>query len=215
MRRIEEKSRSSELPPVVLWLDQLEQIFEHLPSAADLSLRSGDYAFENLDDLKTSLRGRTIYELEISSLRPYFSLRFGRSLCRIYAGDRDAYPIFYETERIIKQNQRKFPILYRTLPWIVAIAIINLTGYSSLHAVISNAIFIVVYTRSAIIANFRHSTIYIEYKSNRSNFFERHRETIISNVIAAVVGGIIVAVATSSGVVQAISAAFRSALDSN
>lgn len=189
--------------PVVLWLDDLQDIYEVLRSSSDhITIESKEHRFESISDVAAHFNSRTINYLKISSYSPHVSLELFPLWVSVWAdGDKKDKPNpFYPIDRILSARQRKFPFLYSFVSFWILLGIDQLaSAFVPLYMPYS------IYPKLAALAwliwlgwvRMRScATINLVPRASARSFWERNRDQIFLALISGLVGAILGVAAT-------------------
>jgi hypothetical protein len=115
MKRIKkEKAFSKEYYPVVVWLDDLQELYDILKKqGGEVDISNDDYKFESIEDATNHFGRRPQYSLTLSGSKPYSQVEFTRLWTRLYvSAGPDSARTYYDLDEVLIRSQRRFPFLY-------------------------------------------------------------------------------------------------------
>jgi len=205
MRKVKKPIRK-ELPPVKLYLDDLESICAILKQGAkSIDITTEDYEVKDIKQLK-NLEIKKIHLLEIECREPYIHVEFYPSWATIYFAEDSTYNrgLLSQIEDVL--NKRKVFIgRFLTSSWAPALSGM-LVGASFFAMVIMFARQLMSYAWLCLaltllftlftIFVFRiglkcYSTIVLLERKERVSFWERNSDQILVAIIAALIGSLI------------------------
>jgi hypothetical protein len=194
-----EKSYDRDYGPVVLWLDDIKEIYERLKAtASDVEISNKDYKFDNLESVINYFDGHTQYQMVVSASKPYVRYschRHGSSL-RVGSGPSSA-ELFLELDEIIGRRQRKPKWAYSWWIMLVLMALGPLQFLfledtaRRLGILAIQLILFAWFMRAMFIGLRRGSVIHMVKRSEAPDFLKRNKDQLLMMVISALVGGIL------------------------
>lgn len=103
-------------PPVVLYLEDLEEIERVLrDNALAFSISYGNYQYDSVSELVGAVGAKQIRDVRLRARDSYTSVDLDRNLTSAFvsADDNKAASVFYQLEEIILRCRRLFPWLYK------------------------------------------------------------------------------------------------------
>src|SRR5216684_1723774 len=196
------KSFTRSYRPVVIWLEDLEEIVATLQETTkDVQISTDDYRFTTVDEVKEHFGPKTQFAMEITSSAPYLRLQLTRLWVELYVSpDPQSAKLFHEIDGVLSRCQRS--VFYRywlIVPSMVALysdfvfpkvpATVVITGLGTVGAFWFLCVCFVTMSRCAV--------IYLQRRSESSPFFERTKDQLLLLLIGGLLGGVI----TFAGVV--------------
>jgi len=192
------KSFSRKYGPVMLWLDDAQEIFDRVKGTAEsVEVANDDYTFATLESAKEYLGEAPRYVFKISSSRPYMSLDGDRTGTSLYvsSGEKSAQ-LFIEIDEILTRCQRKPRWAYSS--WIMLpVFILGAAQYAvpndELRLGLLSVQFLLFawYMRAAFIGMRRGMVVRMQRRSEAKGFLDRNRDQLILFVITAIVSGLL------------------------
>jgi len=198
------KSLSEHLPPVKLFLDDLEQIVEILQEVSKkVKISTNDYAFEDLKEL-VNKKYESINKLHISISDPYVSLdleSYGISLY-IEKDEPISRGLFEKIKQILIQRKRPFGWLLTnwylagifagiSIPLLIIGIEKNISSFIIL-GIIPFGCIAAIWTVYGLRNQSKSNSIIIpKYKNEAPSFIKRNSDKIILIIFSALAGGII------------------------
>ncbi len=78
-----DKHQSKNYGPLVLWLDDLDNIFSILKECSNINIESDDTKFDSIEEFLEQNRGTTLSEVKIWIHDPYFQIELNRYWARL------------------------------------------------------------------------------------------------------------------------------------
>jgi hypothetical protein len=188
--------------PVVIWLEDLEEIVSILKEAAkDVQISTEDYHFTSVDKLKEHYGSLTQFVMDITSSSPYVNIDFARRwmTVRVSPGAQSAQ-LFHEIDAILARRQRS--IFYNSWWSVVPILLAGPAAYffrAQAQVIIAVQLVLAVwYIWVVFIGMRRTAVINLQRRSEVRPFFERNKDQLVLLLIGSVIGGLI----TFAGVVM-------------
>ncbi|NOT05567.1 MAG: hypothetical protein HOP27_13305 [Anaerolineales bacterium] len=199
-------SRSEDLKPVKLYLDDLEKIVSILRTeSAEVSIETREYKYESLEELARN-RKDTIYELKLKSR--YVTLTFTEYSAELYIlNDEDKLRgIFEKIKEIVVKRERNYrKIVSTSWSWVFWILGAILFIGKFLPSSINNSLALI-FLIPALVINIwlyleqnKYSIIILSYHTDQSSFWKQNRNNILMLIIGA---GVTAFVATLFEVVK-------------
>lgn len=194
-----DQSISIQFPPVVLYLEDLEEI-EHVlvRDAKDLVIRCEGYEFDSTAELATKLDGKQIHAMEFRADNPYTSIDFDPFSTRIHVGTSNVHGagISHLIANILQRRTRSFRWIYK--PWTPSLLLFGISiGSPLLPTPWNRLLYVLVFIWvlwSFWIDVKRHSIIRLVKRP--ASFFARNRDQLVITIISAVIGAILTMAAT-------------------
>jgi hypothetical protein len=112
-----DKSINKEYPPVVIYLEDLEEIERVLKdNAKDFVITYGNFQYDSINELVGAVGAIKILEVELKARNPYTTIDLHKTWTRVYvsASETTAVGVFYQIEAIILRCRRRFPWIYKS-----------------------------------------------------------------------------------------------------
>ena len=192
--RIDQKFRAN-YGPVVLWWDDIEEIFEILQTNANgVELETAQYKFTTLSVAKEHFGDASQKDIKISASSPFCSI--DKDSLYIGSGQSAAH-IFYNIDKVLKKCERRPRWLHS---WWLGVPAIGL-GLPSLFLKISQpyvlaltsmqAVFLVLYVRAIYVTMKSPMIVHTKRRSEARGFFQRNKDQLLMYVITGVVGAVV------------------------
>ena len=193
-----EKSFERSYRPVVLWLDDLTELFAAVKERAAIALLATDnYTFETIEELKEHFGSQTQFALRIECSQPFGYIEFSRVWVKTYIspGPQSAQ-LFHDIDGILEPRQRKFGFLYNIwLLWPVLVGAGFLPHYVDQQVakiiVIAQGVLAAWFFWAGFVSVRRSAVIRLQRRSEASPFFERNKDQLVLLLIGALVGGLV------------------------
>ena len=193
-------SISKHLPPVKLYLDDVNEIVSRLQSlCSKIEYSTKNYEFESLDELKQNC-GSNLKELAIQGRSPYISVDIRKHDVHLYTSGESETTIglYYSLKEFLQQKSGWYSKflniwLWGTLLWIFLIVFSNvIKELKDLPDILKYFYiflsFIFFFFLLSLLNRWKGSTIYLENRYKVSNFWERNKDKIITTIIGALIG---------------------------
>ena len=199
-----EKPSSVEIPPVRLFLEDLEEIEEvYKKYCKELKIETEDFEFDSVEELKNIGKDK-LNSLSFNSHDPYISVNFSPSNARIYSSEPD--PKSVGIVAILKNilDKRLTPLRHLISKWVLIILnillFISVMAFLILKDLNENMNIIAIIPLSFFIFWIlwmmwgwrfdikKHSVIYLKNRSSKKNFFSRKKDDIILAIISSIFG---------------------------
>lgn len=189
-----EASYSAKYAPIVLWWDDVAEIFEILKAkASSVEMETTQYKFTTLDVAREHLGDAPEYGMKFSSSSPYVKLESGSLY--VGAGPTSAQ-IFMEIDVILKRRERRPRWIYSS--WLfVPVVILGLVSFvlkeeaTKSMVVAIQVVLTLVYSGGVFMTMKRGLVVYPQRKSEARGFFGRNKDQLLMLVITAVVSGLL------------------------
>jgi hypothetical protein len=198
------KSMSENLPPSVLYYDDVEKIVEILAeSNSEVRIATNEFKLSTVKELK-ELKKNVIHELSISCTRPMVSIEFRPMRTWLYASEDSplAKGVYEKIRQYVISKRRRLAWLSQS--WLVGIVLGSSTWLLPLASKQGDKQFILLYAGSIIFAGLgwgwwtykvnvkEYSTIYpLHERHLSSGFIAQNRDKIFLAIITAVISSII------------------------
>ena len=202
------KTHSEKVPPVKLYLDDIEKIVEIIAEVSDqVLLITDEYEFVDASDLASLERG-SINALEITCSDPYLQFELAPGWIRLYIGSDtpESRGTLEKVKAILLTRRRRLGWLrdqYWLAPWFwLAPLALLLQGIESrawlpiVAGIGGTCLFAVWLWWGYRAALYRHTVIVLRRRKEEVSFWKRNSDTIIVGIIMAVVAGLLGSVLT-------------------
>jgi hypothetical protein len=207
----QKSSLSKSFGPLVLWLDDLEDIETRLQAHnPKLNIETEEYQFDSIAEFAEHFGGTIQRSLQITTSYPSFAsieLTPRSATLSVATSGENASGAFFDLNEILSSRQRAIPWLYSF--WIVQIVISifwismglswtrwlpeNIDNWLNLFLMFLLPLLIwtlwIPYVRSR-----HYSLIRVEHKGTAKSFFQRNRDQLAVAVIAALFGAVLGAI---------------------
>lgn len=190
---------SRKYAPLVLWYEDVEEIFDTLSnSAKSIKLSNGTYEFDNLSETRDHCSNEPQNKFKVSASEPYTRFEGDRMGASLYvSGNEKSAHVYFEINNVLTRAQRKPTILYRS--WLVTVVILLL---GAVPRVIQDPIWsqIILPMQIAAFAWFlwimflglrRATVVHLVRRSEGKGFFERNKDQLLMMIIGIIVGGLL------------------------
>lgn len=183
-------------PPISLYFDDLEKVFNSISkSGQDVTITSGDFIFDSLDEFYEQNKNKKIRSFSISSDGFNFDLsKFGGfSIMYKYSQDINLRS-YYEINQILLKNKNIFGFLFK--PWVGPIAvactfIIPSFKFEYNVDLYLSAFLLLIIILSGFGSVMWQGQIIVACKSDRTGWIERNRDVFVA-IISSIIGGLFV-----------------------
>jgi hypothetical protein len=193
------KFHTEKLPPTILYLDDIERIYNILTRyATEVSIKTKDYALDSPKHLP-ELKQEYINELRFYANEPFIQLSLLRDGAEmvVYDDDPHAMAAVSDIRRIINSRIRLIGniwlrvALLLTLPVVFSSWIITNLQYIGIYELLQLGLFIIAMVIVAHIYGSRFSTILLSYKIDSPSWWKRNQDNLIVGIILVIVGIVI------------------------
>lgn len=198
------KSISVDFPPVRLYLDDVEQLFNILKKRAkSVNIETEKYELDDVAHLK-EIKSDKIHKLTLSSSNPYISIDFESDSARVYISEDTTLNrgILSEIEDVIKRCRRRIAHIFHKshpefyLSAVAALSVLQVHEYmkgwlfGAFTALIITPIVlgIIFYCK---IDFYQYSTIILSERHGQDTFFKRNRDGIVVGIIVAIITAVV------------------------
>ena len=203
MERLD-SSRSKEYGPLVIWANDLVELFSELKDCKDLEFVADDVKFDSIEEFIQECRGRKLSEVKIKVREPYLTSDLYPSWAKLYVSSSQllASGLFLKVDSILSRCERK-PRFFFSWAWPACSAwvIPNLFYLTPLKPLAHLQVWAFVLTFAwmffvGYIHLWKFSTVYPVRQEDRPGFIKRNRDGIVIAVISALLGAVMGAAAT-------------------
>lgn len=200
------KSLSKTYLTAKVFLEDLEGIQTVLNKSEDFKIKTEDYEFSNVQELKSKYNNQKLNGVKISTRNPYVYIEFEKLWVRLYCGSDENTDagVFYKLDSIISATSRKPDFLYSYYSFLLGdilfFIISTLVGNSNIEkaeAVILGTIFILWFMWVIYIRLFNSGEVILTQKGDMKNFLSRNKDQIVVGVFVAVVTVILTTLVTT------------------
>lgn len=197
------KQLSESLPPVKLFLDDIEKIVEIAGELSkEIELSTDEYSFANVNDL-SQLQQEELTALNVHIYYFDLWLNFTPSYVSLSVQGNTATHIgvFQEIKNFIQSRRRKFLTAYKNvLIWIlgliglgvvIAAPILHIRGLLLIGVFATVIIIIALNILYYYITHRRYSIIILKRRIEQPSFLKRNKDKIILSLFSAVIGAIL------------------------
>lgn len=201
MRKLK-KSITKKLPPVKLYLDDLESIYDILKQKAKgVDITTEDYAVEDVKQLK-NLETKKIHYLSIKCSDPYVTMEFYPGWVKIYFGEDSTYNrgILSEIEDVLSKR-KVFLGSFLASSWafflngvLIGGSFSAMIGMSKTYTWLFLALELIFILLMIFLWRFTfrgYSTIVLLERKEELSFWARNRDQILVGIIAALVSSLV------------------------
>lgn len=197
-------SRSKEYGPLVIWANDLVELFSELKDCKYLKFVADDVKFDSIEEFILECSGRKPSEVKIEVREPYLTIDLYPRWARLYVSSRQllASGLFLKVDSILSRCERK-PRFFFSWAWLVGSAwvIPNLFYLTPFKPFAQLQVWAVVLIFAwmlfvAYIHLWKHSTVHPVRREDRPGFIKRNRDGIVVAVISALLGAVMGAAAT-------------------
>jgi hypothetical protein len=187
-----EPNYTAKYVPVILWWDDLTEIFEILQANAKaVELETAQYKFTTLDVAKEHLGDAPEYDVKISASSPYVRLEAGS----LFVGSGAASAqIFLEVDKILKRRERRpkwFYANWLVIPGLVlgVVAITKMDDTTKNILIAIQIFFTALFVRSIFMRMKRGLVVYSERSVEARGFLQRNKDQLLMFILTALVSG--------------------------
>ncbi len=213
--REKEKTKSlyEKLPPIRLFLDDLDKIVEIFKEVSDnINIETKDYYFDNVKEIK-NINAEYITDLEIKSREPYISLEFNSNGSTIYAAEDTLITrgALDKIKTILRPRQLKYinPTFHALLNTLLGVTFtsslmmigigIELGYYNQIQYYSLSIIGVVIFIISYFIHKWDDSILFKNYsmislrkKDDKTSFWKRNWDQFITGAAASFIAGLVI-----------------------
>ena len=204
----QKSSLSKSFGPLVLWLDDLEDIEARLQAYnPKLNIETEEYQFDSIAEFAEHFGGTVQRSLQITTSYPSFvsiELTPMSATMSVSTSGENASGVFYDLNEILSSRQRGVPWLYSY--WFLWIVVgISWVSTSWLPVNIDNWFhfflfpFLIWILWIPYVRARRYSLIRVEHKGAAKSFLQRNRDQLAVAVIAASLGAVLGAILGIAG----------------
>jgi len=199
-----EKSLSREYYPVVVWLEDLEELCDAFKEeGGEVEISTDDCQFDSIKEAADYFGQRPQYDFKLSSSKPYAAVEFGLRTRVYVAAGPDSARLYRDLDEILTRSQRwpSFLYSYRIVvpmilsTWIIVPIIEGSHKWVSAAGLAWPQILLMPLYVWAIwvwfIRSYRSSVIKFRRRSDVPTFVERNRDELISKIVVSVISAII------------------------
>jgi hypothetical protein len=199
-----DKSLSKKYAPLVIWANDLFDIFSELKDCKKIEFIADDTKFDSIEEFIQVNRGQKPSVVKITTHEPYLTIDLYPHSAQLYVSSSQLIPsgLFLKVDSILSRCERKphfffssnwpagsaviIPSLFY-LPLFKPIAYLQIWTYILLFI----WMFFIMYLHL-----WKFSTVHAVYQEDRPSFLKRNADTIVIAVISALIGAIFGAAAT-------------------
>jgi hypothetical protein len=193
-----EKKYTKKYGPVVLWWDDVVELFENVRAAAsDVEISTENYKFSTLEAAKEHFGEMPQYFFKIAASSPYVVVDGNKMGASVYVGSGPASGgLFVELDHLLTKSERKprwlysgwivlpvlamGPIQYAFSDWRLRLGVLGL-----------QLVFLLWYCRVMFIGMRRGTVVYSQRRSESKRFVSRNKDQLALIIISALVGGVV------------------------
>lgn len=189
-----EKSLDRKYGPIVLWWDDVTQIFNSLSeNCRSVELATTDYKFATLDAAKGHLGDGPQYDIRIIGSAPYSVVEDGR--LHVSSGPNSA-KIFLEIGELLSRRQRRPKWIYSSRLGVIVIILgpfIYLVAdeYIKFGLLVVQCILTIIYVRGIAVSMKRGFVVHMQRKSEARTFLQRNKDQLLMYFITGVLGAVV------------------------
>lgn len=194
------KSISVDFPPVRLYLDDVEELFNILKKhAKSVNIETEKYELDDVAHLK-EIKSDKIHKLTLSTSSPYISIDFESGSARVYISEDTTLNrgILSEIEDVIKKCRRRIAHIFHKshlefyLPVVAVVSVVQAYEYMKGWLFGAFAALIIIPTVLGLVFGWKidfsqYSTIVLSERHKQDTFFKRNRDGIIVGIIVAII----------------------------
>jgi hypothetical protein len=191
-----EKKLTKRYGPVVLWWDDVVELFEAVrASAKDIEISTENYKFSTLEAAKEHFGETPQHVLKITASSPYVSVDGDKIGISVYVGSGPASAgLFLELDQVLSKRQRKPKWMYSNWTMLPPLALgpvqYAFSGVGLRLGLLGLQLaFFVWFLRAAFIGMKRGTVVYSRRRSESKGFVSRNKDQLALMIISALVGG--------------------------
>ena len=199
-----DKSRSKDYGPLVIWANDLIELFSELASHDGFSFVVDDVKFDSVEEFITESRGRRPSVVKIKVNDPYMTIDLDLFSARLYVSSSQllASGLFLRIDSILSRCERKPRFFFSTwwpiasvwtLPNIFYLPFLKSFEYLQILASVLTLAWLLV---AGYINLRKHSSVIPAHQEDMPSFFKRNSDGIVIAVISALLGAVGGAAAT-------------------
>lgn len=198
-----EKSYRRSFTPLVLWLEDVEDIYGLLEANSEsVEISDDDYVFKSLQAAKEHFGTEPVYKLKFTTSRPYAVFEGDRFSASWYVGASDkSAKLYYEVGDRLAARQRWPRPLFRwyanlVLPFLVVVVGSTYDSgtkfsWSVAAAMAAQVILLLLMLHAAFIGSRRTLVVHFVRRSEKKGFFARNKDQLLMFVITSLVSAAI------------------------
>lgn len=180
--------------PVVLWLDDLTELFETLKADDEKAeITTEDYRFATIAEFKEHFGSQTQFQIEIGGVDPYVRIELTRLSVRVHVspGPRSAQ-LFHDIDNILTRFKRKLAFSYTF--WVMVPFLMVVWGSKFVSSDVGGTISLLGLPFSCwflwvgFVMLRRRAVIKLQRRSEARPFLERNKDQLWMLLIGAVLG---------------------------
>lgn len=193
-----DKSRSKVYGPIVVWADDLFDLFSELKDFSDFELVADDIKFDSIEEFIQESRGNKPSELKIKVRDPYLTIELDSHSARLYVASSQllASGLFLKIDSILSKCERRPRFIFSSA-WSFGGALIapNIFYLEPFKQYSSLQVFAFAFAFSWMLLvgyiRLRHfSTVVPLRKDARPGFIKRNADGIVIATISALLGAV-------------------------
>ncbi|OAM51316.1 hypothetical protein A7981_11360 [Methylovorus sp. MM2] len=185
--------------PVVLWADDLRELFSILSDYENVRITSDNIEYESLKEFLQHTSWRRASEVNIRVPEPYVSISMDNSSTRLHmsSSQRVELGLFSQLDEVLTRCERS-PRFFYSYKWVLILplfvqalfAVSPIAINADLKLAIS--ILMLLWSSSVMYINLcKHSIVNRVNEKDRPGFLKRNLDGILIGIISAILGGIV------------------------
>ena len=186
-------------PPVLLWLDDLEEMEALLKAwASTVKFKTASAEYDSVAELKSDVKDDEILEFGIECSLPYASVELLRHSTTVYvpaSEDPANAGVFHSLDGMMKRRIRKFqrvflnfgPILVLNIALWVTSVVTRQQWVGWLSALLA-LLWCAAYVRARWN---RHSSVKLERRGSSRNYWKRNKDTILTTLLTSAITALV------------------------
>lgn len=190
---------AADYPPVLLWLDDLEEMEGLLKGwASTVKFKTATTEYDSVAELKSDVKDDEISKFVIECSSPFASVELLQYYARVYVSaseDPANVGVFHSLDEMMKRRVRKFQRVFLNLGFILALntvlAVIGrVTGrvWVAWLGVPVGSLWCAAYLRGRWN---RHSSVRLEHRGSSRNYWKRNKDTLLTTVLTSAITALV------------------------
>jgi hypothetical protein len=199
-----DKSQMKDYGPLVMWTNDLEELFSELSNRSKFEFIADDVKFDSVEELNKVSKGRNPSKVKFSASDPDLTVELYPHWARLYVSSSEllASGLFLKIDLILSRCEKKPKFFYQYVWAFGGVFVLQnlfmlppLKPYTNLYlCVVALSLLWLFYV--IFIKGWRFSIIRPMHREERPSFFRRNFDAIVVAIISGVFGALVGVVAT-------------------